>query len=138
MTIAETKRKLDLKTIGGRIQLYRINAGWSRKQLGERMGMSASTISGHERNAGESHPRPETIRRFAAALACKPTDLDPEYAETIDFRYTGNHQFCVVNGHEDTLARFEIDRSARYNTHEIGAIVATLARAGHRITVIGL
>jgi transcriptional regulator with XRE-family HTH domain len=127
----EKRNRVDLNSIGGRIQYQRITAGWSRAQLGARMGMSPSTVSGHERNEN-GHTSPKLIQRFATALGCKPTDLDPTYRETIEFLYTGNNEFLIVNAHEETLERYNFDR---YPTKDIGNKIALLSRAGHVVTI---
>lgn len=136
--ITNKRRKVDLDRVGGRIQYRRIMAGWSRAQLGAMMGMSASTISGHERMEDGYRPRPETVRRFAEALGCRPEDLDDDHISSVEFRYTGNHEFMVVNGYEETLTRFDLDRSARYPSRDFGDIVHRLARARIRTIIHGL
>jgi transcriptional regulator with XRE-family HTH domain len=130
MTIAETKANLDLKTVGGRIQFHRISNGWSRAFLGAKMGLSASTISGYERNAEGYKPRPETIRRFSDALGCRPTSIDPEFEEIVKFRYVGNNTFTVYGGEDRTLGAYDLKKGAKLTTHEIGGILARLGAGG--------
>lgn len=60
-------------TTGQLIQQARKSAGLSQKQLGEKLGLSASMIGQWENDL--RNPKLETIQRIAAALGCDPYSL---------------------------------------------------------------
>lgn len=63
-------------TTGKRIQRARKEAGLSQKQLGERLGLSASMIGQWENDL--RNPKYDTLQRIAAALDVFWVDLVPE------------------------------------------------------------
>lgn len=63
-------------TTGQLIQQARKSAGLSQKQLGEKLGLSASMIGQWENDL--RNPKYDTIKRIAAALCVEWTELVPE------------------------------------------------------------
>jgi len=67
-------------TTGQRIQQARKKAGLSQKQLGERLGLSASMIGQWENDLRK--PKQETILKIAGALGIAPFELSPSDIST--------------------------------------------------------
>lgn len=65
-------------TIGERIQMVRKAAGFSQKELGERLGVSGSMIGQYENNLRK--PKRETLEKIATALNVSWEDLAGEKA----------------------------------------------------------
>lgn len=55
-----------MKTFGGNIKFYRINKSLSQKELGERLGFSARTVSDWE--CGKTEPNITTIKELVKVL----------------------------------------------------------------------
>lgn len=83
-------------TIGERIQLVRRTAGFSQKELGERLGVSGSMIGQYENNL--RRPKRETLEKIAKALNVSWEDLAGERA----FEYTyGRKAYDLIHSAVD-------------------------------------
>jgi transcriptional regulator with XRE-family HTH domain len=60
--------------LGANVRDHRLRLGLSQEDLATRAGVDAKTI--HRIEAGESVPRPSTLRRLADALALEGADRD--------------------------------------------------------------
>ncbi len=67
-------------TTGERIVKRRKELGLQQKDLAERMGVTAPTVSAYERDV--KTPKLTTLQRFAAALHCSVSDLVDVEADT--------------------------------------------------------
>lgn len=86
-------------TIGKRIQMVRKAAGFSQKELGERLGVSGSMIGQYENNLRK--PKRETLEKIAAALGVPWEDLAGENAfEYLHGRKAYNWIHSAVDPHE--------------------------------------
>lgn len=57
------------------IREIRITKGWSQEKLAEVMGTTAATIQRHEQGKRRKSLDMDTIRRYAEALECHPSDI---------------------------------------------------------------
>lgn len=71
--ILTTERKM---TTAEKIRLARKNVGFTQKDLGERLGVSAAMIAQYEN--GSRSPKIETLHRLATALGVCVSDLTPD------------------------------------------------------------
>jgi transcriptional regulator with XRE-family HTH domain len=65
--------KIDPRTLGGRLRRARNKAGLTAAELGQRAGMTGSSVVMIERN--ERDPNTSTLRRLAQALEVQPSTL---------------------------------------------------------------
>ena len=70
-----------MTTPGDRIRAARAAAGLTRRQLADALGVSYQRVANME--DGQRVPSLETLHRVAAALACRPCDLDDRLSATI-------------------------------------------------------
>lgn len=134
MATANCKEMIDPNTPGGRIAALRKKAGFSLARLGELVGVSPARVSNIEHTFEGLKLRPETVRRFAEALACKPEDIDPSYFATITVRQDVEGRYRLAA--ESAPLAEGLGAAELATPGQLAKFIQKAGKAGHAVRVL--